>query len=167
MFFIMRSNDSFNFPLGWMKYIVIVISLTWTIKPQLFDKYITPANIWISSFVVVIGSCLLASAATKMCSSWLGIGTCCTLVLDRRQSTVSVIRKRVRLYTREWEYTSESEIIHQRVRIYITEKTDDNRRAVVQDKDSCLYKYGEKKKWCDFVMMMMWGLVSSDVGLTY
>ena len=59
------------------------------------------------------------------------------------------------------------------MRIYITEKTDDNRRAVVKDKEilyKCLYKYGErerKKKWCDFVMMMMGGLVSSDVGLTY
>ena len=26
MFFIVRSNDSFNFPLGWIKYIVIVIT---------------------------------------------------------------------------------------------------------------------------------------------
>ena len=24
MFFVVRSNDSFNFPLGWIKYIVIV-----------------------------------------------------------------------------------------------------------------------------------------------
>ena len=27
MFFVVRSNDSFNFPLGWIKYIVIVVIL--------------------------------------------------------------------------------------------------------------------------------------------
>ena len=28
MFFVVRSNDSFSFPLGWIKYIVIVVIVT-------------------------------------------------------------------------------------------------------------------------------------------
>ena len=32
MFFVVRSNNSFNFPLGLIKYIVIVSSLTWKMK---------------------------------------------------------------------------------------------------------------------------------------
>ena len=27
MFFVVQSNDSFNFPLGWIKYIVIVVNV--------------------------------------------------------------------------------------------------------------------------------------------